>query len=82
MYFWLCSASIAVLGLSLDAVGEGYSPCGAWASHCGGFSCWGSRTLERIGSVAVMHALSCSRACGICQDQGWNLCLLHWQADS
>ena len=25
--------------------------------------------------------LSCSVACGIFPDQGWNLCLLHWQAD-
>ena len=39
IYFWLCSTSIAVLGLSLDAVREGYSQCGVWASHCGGFSC-------------------------------------------
>ena len=26
--------------------------------------------------------LSCSAARGIFPDQGWNLCLLHWQADS
>ena len=26
--------------------------------------------------------LSCSTACGIFPDQGLNLCLLHWQADS
>ena len=29
-----------------------------------------------------MHRLSCSAACGIFPDQGWNTCLLHWQADS
>ena len=28
------------------------------------------------------RGLSCSRACGIIPDQGSNLCLLHWQADS
>ena len=38
--------------------------------------------LQRTGSVAVAHGLSCSLACGIFLDQGSNLCLLHWQADS
>ena len=35
-----------------------------------------------IGSVVVVHGLGCFGACGIFPDQGWNLCLLHWQADS
>ena len=30
----------------------------------------------------MVHGLSCSVACGILPDQGLNLCLLHWQADS
>ena len=30
----------------------------------------------------MAHGLSCSSACGIFLDQGSNLCLLHWQADS
>ena len=40
-----CLFILAVLGLScctglsLAALGRGYSGCGAWASHCGGFSC-------------------------------------------
>ena len=33
------------------------------------------------GSIVVVPGLSCSAACGIFPDQGWNLCLLHWQAD-
>ena len=33
------------------------------------------------GSIAA-HGLSCSTACGIFPDQGWNLCLLNWQVDS
>ena len=33
-------------------------------------------------SVVVVHRLSCCAACGIFADQGLNLCLLHWQADS
>ena len=38
--------------------------------------------LYSTDSVVVAHGLSCSMACGIFLDQGWNLCLLHWQADS
>ena len=38
--------------------------------------------LWSIGSVAVVHGLSCSTACGIFLDQGLNPCLLHWQKDS
>ena len=33
-------------------------------------------------SIAVMHGLSCSVACGLFLDRGSNPCLLHWQADS
>ena len=29
------------------------SKCGAWASHCDGFSCCGVQALELVGSVAV-----------------------------
>ena len=38
--------------------------------------------LQRMGSILVAHELRCSAACGICPDQGLNLHLLHWQADS
>ena len=65
------------------------SSWGVWASHCGGCSYWGAWApvvvgpgLESIGSVAVVHRLSCSEACGIFPDRGSNLCLLHWQIDS
>ena len=34
------------------------------------------------GSGAVAHRLGCPVVCGILLDQGSNLCLLHWQADS
>ena len=68
--------------------------CGARASHCSGFSCCGARALsagasgvvarglQSAGSVAVAQGLSCSTACGIFPDQGWNPCPSHWQADS
>ena len=42
---------LAVLGLR----------CSAWASHCGGFSCCGSRALGAWASVVVAHRLS---SCG------------------
>ena len=38
--------------------------------------------LSSTGSIVVAHGLSCSLACGIFPNQGSNLCLLHWQADS
>ena len=37
---------------------------------------------QSTGSVVVAHGLSCSAARGIFPDQGSNLHLLHWQADS
>ena len=46
------------------------------------FSSCGTRAVERVGSVAVAHRLSCLEACGIFPDQGSNQCLLHWQVDS
>ena len=39
-------------------------------------------TLYFAGAVAVVHGLRCSTACGIFPDRGWNLRLLHRQADS
>ena len=33
-------------------------------------------------SIVVVHGPSCSAAYGISQDQGSNLCPLHWQTDS
>ena len=38
--------------------------------------------LQSTGSGVVAHRLSCSAACGIFLDEGSNLYLLHWQADS
>ena len=34
------------------------------------------------GSVVAEHGLNFSVACGIFLDQGFNLCLLHWQVRS
>ena len=51
--------------------------CEARASHFGGFSDLGTWV-----SVVVAHGLSCSSACGICLNQGSNLCPLHWQVEA
>ena len=66
-----------VRGLSLVAASGGHS-----SSRCAGLSL--SRPLllrgtgsRRAGSAAVAHGPSCSVACGIFPDQGWNPCLLH-----
>ena len=32
--------------------------------------------------LVAEHRLSCLVACGICPDQGWNRCPLHWQEDN
>ena len=82
IYSWLCWVFVAVCRLSLVAVSGGYS-----SLQCAGFSLrwlllsWstGSRC---VGSVVVVHGLSCSAACGIFPGQGSDPCPLHWQADS
>ena len=38
--------------------------------------------LQSTDLEVVAHGLSCSEACGIFLDQGWNPCSLHWQVDS
>ena len=84
----------AACGLSLVAASGGYSfRCGAWASHCSGFSSCGAQVLgvgsvvvvpglQSTGSVVVAHGLSFPMACRIFLDQGLNPCLLQWQANS
>ena len=51
-----------------------------WLQHAG-LAVMAPR-LQRTGSAAVAHGLSCSVACGILPDQGLNPSLLHWQASS
>ena len=70
---------VVVRGFSFygeQALGRsGFSSLGTCAQH------YSSRALD-TGSIVVERGLNCSKACGIFPDQGWNLCLLHWQADS
>ena len=56
--------------------------CGAWASHCGDFSCCRAQVLGSQASIAVVHGLSCSSACGIFPDQGLNPSPMRWQVNS
>ena len=84
---------VAARGLSLVVASGATLRCGAWASHCGGFSCCralalGVRAsvvvahgLQSAGSVVVAHGLSCSAACEIFPDQDSNPCPLDWQVD-
>ena len=64
-------------GFSLVVVSGGYS-----LVEVGVFSLQRLLLLRSTGSVLVAHGLRCSTACGIFLDQGSNLSLLHWQADS
>ena len=77
----LCWVFVSVRGLSLVVASGGHS-----SSRCAGLSLsWPlllrSTGSRRSGSVIVAHGPSCSAACGIFPDQGWNPCPLHWQAD-
>ena len=69
IYIWLHWVFVAVCGLSLVVASGATLGCRVWASHCGGFSCCRTRSLECTGSVVVAHGLSCSTACGILPDQ-------------
>ena len=51
---------MAALGLRCFA--WAFSSCGAWASHCGGFSCCRAWALGARASVVVARGLS---SCGL-----------------
>ena len=79
---------LAVLGLlqpmQWSCCIQAFSSCGqqgllfvfdAQASHCNGFSCSvGAQALDARASVVAALRLSCSEACGIFPNQGWNPC--------
>ena len=70
IHFWLCWVFAAPFGLFSSCGNQGLlSSCGAWSSHCNGFSCCGAWTLGIWVSVLVAHGLSCSAACGILPNQ-------------
>ena len=63
-----------------------FSNCGAWAlgTRAAVVAAGGLRSFsfQSTGSMVAVHGLSYSTACGIFLNQGSNLGLLHWQADS
>ena len=68
-------ASVAVSGgYSLDAVRGLLIAVAALVAEHGLQGSW--------ASGVVVHRLSCSEVCGIFRDQGSNLCVRRWQADS
>ena len=56
---------IAVCRLSLVVVRGGYSSCGAWASHCGGFSLLWSMSSRHAGFSSCVTQASVVVACGL-----------------
>ena len=62
LFIFGCTGSLllCVGFLQLQQVGATLH-CGAWASHCGGFSCCGARALGAWASVVVARGLS---SCG------------------
>ena len=81
-FFWLRPSLCCYVGFSVCVELGLLSRCGAWASHCGVFSCAEHRLLGAWTSVIMAHRLCCSEACGIFRDWGWNPCPLRWQVDS
>ena len=80
---------MAVLGLRcyasffLAVASRGCSPVGMCGLLIVEASLDGERGLEGTGLVVVMpRGLVAPWRVGFFLDQGWNLCLLHWQADS
>ena len=82
-----CTQAFSSCGAQAPAC-SGFSCCGAWVlGHAGFSSCskwaqqlWFSRS--RMHSVAVMHRLSCSVACGTFPVRGSNWCPLYCKVDS
>ena len=56
-FFGCIGSSLLCAGFSLVAASGATLRCGAWASHCGGFSCCGTRALGARASVVVAHGL-------------------------
>ena len=92
-YFWLCWVFLAARAFSSCSEQGLLCSCGAWASHCGSFSCgrassrqpqfqWPWLPDSKAVSIVVALGLCCSVARGIFLDPWSNLYLLHWQVDS
>ena len=93
--FWLHWVFIGACWLSLGVASGGYflvevhGLLTAVASLAAEHKLWVSQASVAVahglwgtGTIAVVHGLSCSAPRGIFLDQGWNLRLLYWQANS
>ena len=70
-------------GFSLAVASSGYSPAGVCGLLIVVASLVAECGLEGTGLVVVMpRSLVAPWRVGFFPDEGWNLCLLHWQADS
>ena len=71
IYFWLWWIFIAGRGPPLVAAIQGCTSCSVWASHCGGFPCFGAWALGMQASVVAAPGLG---SCGSWALECW---LLH-----
>ena len=82
-FFFFAALGLCCCTLAFSSCGEGelllVAVCGLLIAVA---SLVVARGLSGVGSVVVVHGLSCSAACGIFLDQGSNLRSLHWQEDS
>ena len=83
MYFFLAVLGLCCCtGFSPAATSRGYSLVAVHGLLTAAASLIAEHGLQGTGSMAAALELSCSAAREILPDQGSNLCLLHWQADS
>ena len=67
--------AVGWLLIAADSLAAGQGLWGVWASVVAASRLWSTESL------AVVHGLSCSVACGILPGRGLYLCLLHWPTD-
>ena len=75
IYLFLAALGLCWCTWAFSSCSEwGATPhCGAWASHCSGFSCCGARALGMRASVVVAHRLSsCSARVPLLQSWCWS----------
>ena len=77
--FWVF---VATHRLSLVLASGGYALVSVLGLLIAVASLVGAQVPGHVGSVVVVHGLSCPEVCGIFLDHGSNPCPLHWQVDS
>ena len=71
---------VVISGATLQWLCAGFSFQGLLLLQSMVFNALKLYQLLHLGSVAMVHGLSCSSLCGTFPDQESNLCPLHWQA--